>query len=163
MTAGNNAHLLRELKGIIENHPEQTWPKTFIDLLLEALDIVKKAKEQGRYSLPDEYLQRYDARYDEIIKLAHEENPYPEPPPEKKRGRKKKGKVLSLIERLEEYKASVLCCNNELCRNSTETWYKSIQCYSQCSIRYAGSYICCLNLNSYQKRKNTVIKKNYYF
>ena len=102
-----NVHLLRELNGIIENHPEQTWPKKFIDLLLEALDIVKKAKEQGRYSLPDEYLQRYDARYDEIMKLAHEENPYPEPPPGKKRGRKKKGKVLSLIERLEEYKASV--------------------------------------------------------
>jgi transposase len=102
-----NAHLLRELKGIIENHPEQTWPIKFIDLLIEALDIVKKAKEQGRYSLPDEYLQRYDARYDEIMMLAHEENPYPEPPPEKKRGRKKKGKVLSLIERLEEYKASV--------------------------------------------------------
>ena len=47
-----------------------------------------------------------------------------------------------------------LCCNNELCWNSTEAWNKSIQCYSQCSVRYAGSYICQLNLNSYKRNCN---------
>ena len=29
------AHLLRELTGIDENHPEQKWASAFIDLLLE--------------------------------------------------------------------------------------------------------------------------------
>lgn len=41
------------------------------------------------------------------MKLAHEENPCPDLSPEKKRGRKKKGKILALIERLEKYKTSV--------------------------------------------------------
>ncbi len=41
-----------------------------------------------------------------------------------------------------------LCCNHDLCWNGTETWNKSIQCYSQCSVRYAGSYICWLNLKA---------------
>ena len=44
--------------------------------------------------------------YDELIELAYEENPLPEVG-EKKRGRKKKGKVLALIERLDIYEASV--------------------------------------------------------
>ena len=34
------AHLLRELTGIDENHPEQKWASAFIDLLLE----MKKVK-----------------------------------------------------------------------------------------------------------------------
>ena len=50
------AHLLRELTGIDENHPEQKWASAFIDLLLEM---------------------------------------------------KKKGKILALVERLANYKASV--------------------------------------------------------
>ena len=41
-----------------------------------------------------------------IIKTAYEENPLPETPA-KKRGRKKKGKVLNLICRLDNYKESV--------------------------------------------------------
>ncbi len=41
-----------------------------------------------------------------LIKQAREENPLPETPA-KKRGRKKKGKILALVERLAHYKASV--------------------------------------------------------
>ena len=37
------AHLLRELTGISENHPEQKWASTFIDLLLE----MKKVKDNA--------------------------------------------------------------------------------------------------------------------
>jgi transposase len=49
---------------------------------------------------------------DKLIELAYEENPLPEVN-EKKRGRKKKGKVLALIERLDIYEASVcLFVNN---------------------------------------------------
>lgn len=49
---------------------------------------------------------KFDMEYDSIIKTAYEENPHPETPA-KKRGRKKKGKVLNLISRLDNYKESV--------------------------------------------------------
>ena len=100
------AHLLRELTGISENHPEQAWASSFIDLLLE----MKKAKEEaiaaGKEALSDYDCQKFDKKYEELIKLAREENPLPETT-EKKRGRKKKGKILALVERLANYKASV--------------------------------------------------------
>ena len=41
------AHLLRELTGIDENHPEQKWASAFIDLLME----MKKTKDKKEKSL----------------------------------------------------------------------------------------------------------------
>ena len=52
------------------------------------------------------YLHKFDKRYDEIIQQVYEENPLPEST-SKKRGRKKKTKVLNLVGRLENYKESV--------------------------------------------------------
>lgn len=106
------AHLIRELTGIAENHPEQVWASGFIDLLLE----MKKAKEEAiaeqKESLSDYHHQKIDSRYQELLEQARKENPLPEST-EKKRGRKKKGKILALVERLDHYKASVcLFINN---------------------------------------------------
>ena len=42
------AHLLRELTGIDENHPEQKWASAFIDLLLEMKKVKDKAVEKGK-------------------------------------------------------------------------------------------------------------------
>lgn len=100
------AHLLRELTGISENHPEQKWASAFTDLLLEMKKAKDKAAEKGRDSLSYYYHHKFDRKYDELIKQARNENPLPETT-EKKRGRKKKGKILALVERLEKYKASV--------------------------------------------------------
>lgn len=100
------AHLLRELTGIAENHPEQKWAAAFIDLLLEMKKIKDKAVEAGKESLSYYHYHKFDKRYNELIKQAREENPLPVVT-EKKRGRKKKGKILALVERLDNYKASV--------------------------------------------------------
>ena len=100
------AHLLRELTGICENHPEQAWTPAFISLLLEMKKAKEKAVETGKESLSYYYCHKFDKKYEELIKLARQENPLPETT-EKKRGRKKKGKVLALVERLANYKASV--------------------------------------------------------
>lgn len=100
------AHLLRELNGVTENHQEQTWAKQFTDLLLEMKKVKEKAVSSGKEKLSYYYLHKFDKRYNELIKLAKEENPQTGST-EKKRGRKKKGKVLALVERLEKYKASV--------------------------------------------------------
>ena len=100
------AHLLRELTGIAENHPKQKWAATFIDLLLEMKKLKDKAVETGKESLSYYHYHKFDKRYNELIKQGREENPLPVVT-EKKRGRKKKGKILALIERLDNYKASV--------------------------------------------------------
>ena len=103
-----NAHLLRELEAAEQRHPDQNWAAELIKLLLE----MKKAKEDailaGKENLSEEKLQEFDRRYDKIVKKAYVENPLPEDmAANKKRGRKKKGKTLALIERLDKHKVSV--------------------------------------------------------
>lgn len=100
------AHLLRELTGIIENHSEQKWASAFIDLLLDMKKVKEKAIEAGKESLSYYHYHKFDKRYKELIKQAREENPLPVTT-ERKRGRKKKGKILALVERLDNYKASI--------------------------------------------------------
>jgi transposase len=102
------AHLLRELIGVEENHPhQQKWASDFKNLLLEMKEAKDDAIERGEWQLCDERLQEFDRRYDEIINQAYAQNPLPVTN-KKKRGRKKKGKILALIERLDVYKASIL-------------------------------------------------------
>ena len=108
------AHLLRELNGVIENHPEQTWAVRFKKLLLD----MKKVRDKALLSEEDEvsyyHRHKFYKEYDAIIKTAYEENPLPETPA-KKRGRKKKSKVLNLICRLDNYKESVCLFLKNLC------------------------------------------------
>ena len=101
------AHILRELLGVIENHPEQSWAKQFRDMLHELHRLKKSYAGCGRTKLDACYLDYYSLKYDEIIETARKENPVPLQP-EIKRGRKKKGKILALVERLAELKDSML-------------------------------------------------------
>ena len=100
------AHLLRELTGIVENHPKQKWASAFIDLLLEMKKVKDKVVEKGKDSLSYYHYHKFEKQYGELIEQARKENPLSEITP-KKRGRKKKGKILALVERLANYKASV--------------------------------------------------------
>ncbi len=106
------AHILRELNGVIENHPEQEWAQRFIDLLLSMKKVVDKAKANGKESLSPYHLNKFSKLYEEIIQKAYEENSLPESS-QRKRGRKKKGKVRSLIERLDNLR-------EDICRFSTD-------------------------------------------
>ena len=99
------AHLIRELAGISENHPEQKWASAFADLLLEMKRAKEKAVEKGKDSLSYYHHRKFDKKYDELMEEARKENPLPKTT-EKKRGQKKKGKILALVERPEKYKAS---------------------------------------------------------
>ena len=53
------AHLLRELNGVIENHPEQTWAVRFKKLLLD----MKKVRDKALLSDKDEVSQ-YRHKFD---------------------------------------------------------------------------------------------------
>jgi transposase len=103
------AHLLRELVAAQEREPNQKWATEFKELLLKMKRTKDSEIEEGSTGLSEEQLLEFDHEYDRIVKLGYDENP---PPLEigdavKKRGRKKKGKTLALIERLDKHKASV--------------------------------------------------------
>ncbi|MBD9052097.1 MAG: hypothetical protein EGR23_00445 [Holdemanella biformis] len=100
------AHLLQELNGVMENHSQQTWAKSFRDLLLKMKKLKEKAIARDKSELSYYHLHNIEMQYDEIIQTALEENPLPEKKPGQK-GRPKKGKVRALIERLQKYKGEV--------------------------------------------------------
>ena len=108
------AHLLRELNGVIENHPEQIWAVRFKKLLLGMKKVRDKALLSDKEEVSYYHRHKFDMEYDAIIKTAYEENPLPETPA-KKRGRKKKSEVLNLICRLDNYKESVCLFLKNLC------------------------------------------------
>lgn len=102
------AHLLRELTGIEENNPEFTWPKAFKDLLLEMKRVRDKAFNDNKQELSYYYHHKFSILYDEIIEKAYQETPEPPRKPGKKnRGKKPRGKALSLVDRLKELKGAV--------------------------------------------------------
>lgn len=107
------AHLLRELNGVEQNHPEQTWAPEFKKLLLSMKKAKEKALAKGKAEISRYYHQKFDKQYDALLKTAYAENPLPEPG-NKKRGRPKKGRILNLIGRLDKYKASVCLFINDL-------------------------------------------------
>ena len=100
------AHLLRELNGIIENHPEQTWAPRFKKLLLDMKKSQEEAIAMNLASADDHKVAYYAEEYDTIIKIGLAENPMVQTEA-KKKGRPKKGKVLVLIEPLQKYKDEV--------------------------------------------------------
>jgi transposase len=94
-----NAHILRELTGIIENN-ESKWGLKMRELLLE----MYQKSDYGKGIIKE--IGGFERRYDKIIKAAEEE----EPPPEKvhQKGKLKRTKGRNLMERLKKHKEAVL-------------------------------------------------------
>ena len=106
-----NAHILRELVFVYEQH-DKSWPKDMIDCLLDAKTLVDQAKSNKLNCLKSEQLDAIRNRYKNIIAEGELKEPLskspPEPPSEKKRGRKKKSKSRNLLERLRDYQNEIL-------------------------------------------------------
>lgn len=101
------AHLLRELTGIREMEPDHEWPVRMMNHLMFMKTAKDSAVEEGRDSLTSESLEWLDAEYDRIVELAERECPAPPEPLEKRRGRRRKGKERSLIERFRDHRDEV--------------------------------------------------------
>lgn len=95
-----NAHILRELNGVIENMPDHRWAPMFVELLIGMKEAKEDAMISGLTSLSADVLEDFHRRYAGILDLADTECPPPSKPSEKRRGKPKKGKERSLIERL---------------------------------------------------------------
>lgn len=101
------AHLQRELKWVIQfKEKNRVWAQALFDLLGEMNKAVDEAKKLGKRRLDPDRIRAFSDRFDGLIEEAMEKNPSP-PDTSGKRGRKKKGKVLSLVLRLKEHKDEV--------------------------------------------------------
>ncbi|MBQ7649713.1 MAG: IS66 family transposase [Victivallales bacterium] len=101
------AHLLRELTGIEEFQPDHGWPARFKALLMDMKKAKERTMDRGADGISRYYWLKFDAEYDRILEEAEAVCPEPPDPPDRRRGRKKKGKERSLIERLKSLKDSV--------------------------------------------------------
>ena len=103
-----NAHLLRELIGVVEQNPDHTWAEEMIHFLCTKKILKEMMLAKGEQHLEEAFLHKYvDLEFDEIMRTAESQCPPPPVPAEKKKGRKKKGKERALIERLQKLKGSV--------------------------------------------------------
>jgi transposase len=100
-----NAHLLRELKFLLEEM-NQKWAGRMMDLLLKMLEEVKEQSPE-RSGLSAKEMARWLKRYRKILKEGYEENPSP-PVRTGQPGRLKKTKAQNLLVRLDHYRKSVL-------------------------------------------------------
>ncbi|MDA8188225.1 MAG: IS66 family transposase [Dehalococcoidales bacterium] len=100
-----NAHHLRELT-FVEEELGQSWAKDMKELLLEIKEVVDEARDRGMARLSGRVKRRFNVWYDWILEMGMKANPPPEPTG--KRGRPKRGKAGSLVDRLREHKGAVL-------------------------------------------------------
>ena len=102
-----NAHILRELKGICDNDPEQAWAEDLRGLLREMVHTRHEAEQAGADALPPETIRAFRTRYDAILEQAAAKNPVPVRQ-SGQRGRVRKGKVRCLIDRLTAHRDEAL-------------------------------------------------------
>jgi transposase len=101
-----NAHHIRELIAILEITGQQ-WPQQMIDLLLEIKAAVEERKGIANAFEPDT-ITDFKYRYGCIIKNGYTENPPPNKPQEKKRGRVKQSKARNMLDRLSNFQSQTL-------------------------------------------------------
>jgi len=99
-----NAHLLRELQGVIENTNQQ-WAVSMQQLLWEMKLIVDDFKQSGKASLPDEYVRIFADEYNRITKLGETENPLTEE--QQSNSKKKRPKSRNLLDRFIQYRMEI--------------------------------------------------------
>jgi len=105
-----NAHLQRELTYLHEQLDQQ-WAAKMITLLLEAKDLSQRelAREEGsRRVIGPVQLSNILARYDDYLAQGYAVHPEPPASPPGKRGRPKRGKILSLLDRFDRYRQEIM-------------------------------------------------------
>ena len=101
-----NVHHLRELTFVSEQW-SQAWATDMKTLLRQIKEAVAEARARGQARLSPETQQEFETRYTSILARGFAANP-PPPRPPGTRGRPKRGRVLSLLDRLSTHRDAVL-------------------------------------------------------
>ena len=102
-----NAHHLRELTFLWEEG-KQRWAQLLARELRRWKRLVDRAKDQGRDHLSAATVKSIEWWYEQLVRMGMRANPPPAPAQTPRRGRKKRGKAGSLVDRLWENRAHVL-------------------------------------------------------
>jgi len=102
-----NAHHLRELKALIEFDAEP-WAKDMSELLVEANEAVRKARQQGATALGPPAIEGFVARYWEAVRAGLAFHRALSPLKQRAKGRTKRRPGHNLLERLKTYKDDIL-------------------------------------------------------
>src|SRR3984885_4082731 len=104
-----NGHILRELVGLIEFYQEP-WAEPMREVLLDACEAVRAAREAGKRALPPEQVEAFVERYWAAIRMGlawHREQPDLQTAA-KGRGRPKHRPGHNLLVRLKKFKTETL-------------------------------------------------------
>jgi transposase len=104
-----NAHILRELEGLIEFEKEP-WAELMRAMLREANEAVRAARDAGKRALPTEQVEAFVDRYWAAVRIGlayHRELPALETK-SKTRGRRKQRPGHNLLDRLKKFKTETL-------------------------------------------------------
>jgi len=99
-----NAHLLRELQGVVDN-TGQVWASEMQKILREMKEVVGCYKENGKDKLSAYYDKKFAKEYDRIIKFGEEENPVTY--------EKKRSKPRCLLDRFITYQTEIVRFAND--------------------------------------------------
>ncbi len=118
-----NAHILRELKSLIE-FDHEPWAELMRDILVAAMLAVDKARKAGARALAPKELAAFVERYWAAVRLGlafHRELPKLETKASP-RGRIKRRPGHSLLQRLKTFQTETLCFLTDFDVPFTNTW-----------------------------------------
>ena len=98
-----NAHLDRELQSVLDN-TTQKWPKKMQKLLSDMYAYKAGLQKKGVTSIDEKALESFVSRWDKILKTGYSQNPVVIENIPGKRGRKKKGRIVCLLDRMKTYR-----------------------------------------------------------
>lgn len=117
-----NEHHIRELAAASEA-VGQTWAVDLQQVLYAALELKRRYHGAGQLIPPTE-IATLTARYEVCLRAGYAANPEPQPTGPPKRGRRPRGKTLSLLDRLRDRQLETLRCLHDphvpWCNNQAE-------------------------------------------
>ncbi len=101
-----NEHHVRELDGVAERDG-QAWAERMKIVLYDGLELKHRHHDKGR-NIPGKDIKAITKRYEQCLRDGYAVTPEPASSPLPKRGRPKRGKTLSLLDRLRDRKREAL-------------------------------------------------------
>jgi transposase len=101
-----NAHLLRELIFLLEQH-QQEWAGELLDLLLDIKQAVETARQEQYIALLPGKVTDFETRYEQLVTQGEQANP-PNTRREGQRGKIKQSTATNLLDRLRNHRKKIL-------------------------------------------------------